>query len=376
MIDSVLNDAAAMNLAVVRAWAFMDGDEHSGKVLQPRPGVYNSADFDSLDYAIYKAGTLGIRLVLPLVNNWPDYGGMSQYVTWFLGLPDDVYGDAVNHDRFYTDRGIKAAYRAYARYVTHRRNPYTGLRYRDDPTIMTFELANEPRCRSDKSGRTLLAWADEMSRWVRKQAPRQLVAVGDEGMYGFAGNADYPYSDYEGVRSRDLLALPAVDYGTYHLYPQNWGAAAQADPVAWGRQWIADHLSPTAQRPGSRRSSRSTGSRWTPGRGSQTWPPGTPATAAGRVLWSPKAVRETSSGSSPPARTMADSTRTTTAIESSTPAAPATLLAEHAKAMASSSREATRRVVLLDRFSPGMRANLKWCCPGLDAELPEAYFTG
>jgi mannan endo-1,4-beta-mannosidase len=245
MIDSVLQDAASMSLRVIRAWSFIDGPAQNGRSLQPEPYVYNSADFDSLDYAIHKAGTLGLRLVLPLVNNWPDYGGMQQYVTWLLGLPDDTYGAGVNHDRFYTEPSIRAAYRAWAEYLTHRRNPYTGLRYNEDPTIMTFELANEPRCRTDKSGRTLLTWAREMSDWVSQQAPRQLVAIGDEGFFGTAGAADYPYSDYEGVLSEALTALPAVDYGTCHLYPQGWGENRQnkpgTDPVTWGVQWIRDH---------------------------------------------------------------------------------------------------------------------------------------
>lgn len=246
MIDSVLNDAAAMSLAVVRAWAFMDGAEHNGRSLHPKPYVYNDADFDSLDYAVYKAGTLGLRLVLPLVNNWPDYGGMAQYVTWFLGLPDDSYGDGVNHDRFYTDTKIRQCYRAYARHVINRVNPYTGLRYNQDPTIMTFELANEPRCRSDKSGDTLHAWVAEMSAFVKAQAPRQLVAVGDEGFFGTAGEADYPYSDYEGADFARLTSVSTVDYGTYHLYPQGWGENPQSkpgtDPVVWGTEWIKRHI--------------------------------------------------------------------------------------------------------------------------------------
>ncbi|MFE1357316.1 hypothetical protein ACFW6T_35675, partial [Kitasatospora phosalacinea] len=87
MIDAVLNDAAAMGLTVIRAWAFADGDGHSYRALQPEPFSYDEAAFDSLDYAVQKAGQLGLRLVLPLVNNWPDYGGMQQYVSWFLGLP-------------------------------------------------------------------------------------------------------------------------------------------------------------------------------------------------------------------------------------------------------------------------------------------------
>ena len=244
MIDAVLNDAAAMGLAVVRAWAFADGTGDSA--LQPKPYSSNETAFDSLDYAVHKAGELGLRLVLPLVNNWPDYGGMQTYVKWFLDLPDDSYGEGLNHDRFYTEPAIKTCYKAYARTVTQRRNRYTGLRYCDDPTIMAFELANEPRCRSDKSGATLLAWAREMSTHVKALAPRQLVAVGDEGFYGQAGHADYPYSDYEGVLWKKLVALPAVDYGTVHVYPQNWGETSGSKPgtdtTQWGTQWIKDHL--------------------------------------------------------------------------------------------------------------------------------------
>ncbi len=239
MIDSVLDDASAMGLAVIRAWAFADGSTPTHP-LQPRPFVYDEAAFDSLDYAVWKAGQLGIRLVLPLVNNWPDYGGMQQYVQWFLGLPDDGYGDAVNHDRFYTDARIRKCYRAYAQHVITRRNRYTGLRYCDDPTIMTFELANEPRNRSDKSGATVLGWVREMSAWIKHLAPRQLVAVGDEGFYGDPANTDYPYSNYEGDRWLQFLRLPHVDYGTFHLYPQGWGEVA--DPVTWGRTWIERHF--------------------------------------------------------------------------------------------------------------------------------------
>ncbi|MBR7836436.1 cellulase family glycosylhydrolase, partial [Actinospica durhamensis] len=245
MIDAALDDIAAAGFSVVRAWAFADGSGHGYTALQPEPYVYDDAAFDALDYAIHKAGQLGLRLVLPLVNNWPDYGGMAQYVTWFLNLTDDSYGDATNHDKFYSTPQIRDCYKAFAQYVIGRRNPYTGLRYRDDPTIMTWELANEPRNRSDKTGATVLAWVTEMSAYLKHLAPRQLVAVGDEGFYGDPTNYDYPYSTYEGDRWKDFVALPSVDYGTVHLYPQGWGETPSnsgTDPVAWGTAWIQNHL--------------------------------------------------------------------------------------------------------------------------------------
>lgn len=242
MIDSMLNNAAMMKLEVVRAWAFNDGPDESA--LQAAPYRYPEDSYDSLDYTVYKAGQLGLRLVLPLVNNWPDYGGMKQYVSWFLGLEDDSYGDGINHDRFYTDVGIRECYLAYADQLINRKNRYTGLRYRDDPTIMTWELANEPRSRSDKSGTQLLAWADAVSRHIKLSAPRQLVAVGDEGLGIDPTATDYPYSTYEGNRWLDLTALRAVDYATVHLYPLGWAETASngVDPIVWGQQWIADHI--------------------------------------------------------------------------------------------------------------------------------------
>jgi mannan endo-1,4-beta-mannosidase len=33
------------------------------------------------------------------------------------------------------------------------------------------------------------------------------------------------------------LAMPSIDFGTFHLYPDNWGVSTK-----WGNQWIVDHI--------------------------------------------------------------------------------------------------------------------------------------
>lgn len=58
---------------------------------------------------------------------------MNQYVAWFK---------AAHHDDFYTNAEIRAAYKSYVRHFILRRNRYTGIRNRDEPTIMTWELAH------------------------------------------------------------------------------------------------------------------------------------------------------------------------------------------------------------------------------------------
>ena len=82
------------------------------------PGVYSETVFQGLDYALNKADELGIRLILPLVNNWDDYGGMNQYVAW-----DATYGGAPTasvHDDFYTDSDIKTWYKDHVAAVLNR----------------------------------------------------------------------------------------------------------------------------------------------------------------------------------------------------------------------------------------------------------------
>ncbi|WP_342502611.1 cellulase family glycosylhydrolase [Bacillus sp. FSL H7-0578] len=228
MVDAVFDDMKAMNLKVIRIWGFHDGAPQENSVLQSSPGVYEESGFQKLDYAIYKAGQEGIKLVIPLVNNWDDFGGMNQYVKWF---------GAESHDAFYTDPRIQKAYKNYVRYVLERTNTYTGVQYKDDPAIMTWELANEPWMQSDPTGNVLVKWADEMSTWIKSLDRHHLVAVGDEGFFRIPGHEDWFYGGGEGVDWDRLTSLPNIDYGTYHLYPDHWSKSA-----AWGVKWIEDHI--------------------------------------------------------------------------------------------------------------------------------------
>ena len=228
MIDDVLNDAVAMGLPVIRCWGFLDGNPANGFVMQPTPGVYPEDGYERFDYTVWKAGQLGLKLVVALTNNWNDFGGMQQYVTWFGGT---------DHDEFFTNEQIKQAYKQYVRHFIHRKNRYTGRTLIDEPAIMTWELANEPRCQSDPTGDTLVNWVHEMSSFIKSMDRHHLVAVGDEGFFNLPGSTDYTYDGGSGVDWNRLIALPTIDYGTMHLYPDGWGK-----DETWALQWINDHL--------------------------------------------------------------------------------------------------------------------------------------
>lgn len=228
MIDDVLNSAKQMNLKVMRCWGFIDGEAHNGYVMQPSLGVYDDdSGFERLDYTINKASELGIKLIIPFVNNWDDFGGMDQYVAWT---------GAGSHDAFFTNAACRTAYKNYVSHMLNHVNVYSGIAYKDDPTVMAWELANEPRCQSDPTGNTLLAWADEMSTYIKSIDQNHLVTVGDEGFFN-RGGSDFCYNGGSGVDWDRLIELPNIDFETMHLYPEGWGKT-----IDWSVQYINDHI--------------------------------------------------------------------------------------------------------------------------------------
>ncbi len=211
-VDEVLTEAAAMDITVIRTWAFNDGS--GWNALQTAPGVYQEFVFQGLDYVLDRCRELGLRVVLPLVNNWADYGGMDQYVAWS--------SEAASHDAFYTDSSCRTWYRAHASAVIHRVNQFNGRIYRDDPTILGWELANEPRCPSDRSGDTLVAWIEEMSAYVHAQDPNHLVGTGIEGFYD-ENSGPWYMNGWEGVDFIRDHQPATIDFAGAHSWPDNWG---------------------------------------------------------------------------------------------------------------------------------------------------------
>lgn len=197
VVDDVLDRAQGMGLNVIRTWGFSEGCESEdqqpcevwSRYFQPSPGAYNESTFKHFDRVVAEAGKRGIRLIIPLANNWDEYGGMGQYVRWLEKYYSDQAMDRSArtpdqiHDQFYTNEQIKQWYRNYVRYFVTRVNTITGVRYADDPTIMAWELANEPRARSDPSGAMLHTWIVEMSNYLEELAPNQMVSTGQEGWY-------------------------------------------------------------------------------------------------------------------------------------------------------------------------------------------------
>ena len=234
-IDDVLDNAAAMGLKVIRIWGFMDGIDASGFTIQPELGKYVPTSkaknaLERLDYTVSQAKKKGIRVVLVMTNNWPNFGGMPQYVKWAGGS---------QHDEFYTRPELRQAYKDYVKFILTHKNQYTGVPYNKEPAIMTIQLTNEARAQTDKSGDLLVNWTREMSDYVRTLAPKQLISLGSEGFFCRKGHQDWTYNCNEGVDWERIIALPNINYEVIHMYTDQWG---KKDAEQWGSQWIKDHI--------------------------------------------------------------------------------------------------------------------------------------
>jgi mannan endo-1,4-beta-mannosidase len=229
-VDGVLEAAARTGLDVCRTWAFNEGAAQ-WNALRVAPGRYDERVFRGLDYVVWRAGRLGLRLILTLTNNWIDYGGMYELVGWSP--------TAREHDDFYADPICRRLYVEHVERLAGRRNHLTGTRYRDDPTIMAWELANEPRCPTDLSGARLNRWIEWAAAEVAARAPRQLVTVGSEGFYRPGRGARNPprWRDGQGCDFVSNHAAGAVDFAGFHVYPDHW----DMDPLET-LLWIEDHL--------------------------------------------------------------------------------------------------------------------------------------
>ncbi len=214
---------------------------------------YNRELLEGLDYTLSEMSRRDMRAVIYLTNFWEWSGGMMTYLYWtnggrFINMNDPAhpwpeFPDFVS--QFYSSGAAVRMYHDYVRAVVTRRNSVTGTRYIDDPTIMSWQLANEPRPGgSDAVGMrqlpAYLAWINSTARLIKSLDPNHLVSTGSEGTMGCLGKDDCVLQAH---------SSPDVDYLTAHIWPQNWSWADPKDLAGtWPtveantRKYIADQV--------------------------------------------------------------------------------------------------------------------------------------
>jgi len=199
-----------------------------------------------LDFCLDEMSKRNMRGILFVSNYWQWSGGFAQYVRWATGetIPDpdrpqigrgDWSGFMKFSARLYTTPAANQLYLDYVAGLIHRRNRINGRIYRDDPAIMTWELANEPRP-TEAAIPSFCDWVDATARFIHEHDPNHLVCTGSEGIHGCLDREDVFIASHK---------TPAIDYVTVHMWLKNWGwlkdpQLGSAYDVAAGR--ARDHV--------------------------------------------------------------------------------------------------------------------------------------
>lgn len=227
-MPETLRQAAADGVRVVRVWASGEGgasdinsvgtDARDWPHTHPfrfAPDEWNEEAFTHLDHVLEEAARNHLRVQLCLANWWRDTGGVTQYFAW-AGIKDAADASApygINTERavaFYTNNETRRLYRAHVARIVSRRNSVTGILYRDDPTILGYELMNEAQCPTGRDNERR-AWLAEMSAYIKSLDPDHLVTPGTWG-YRTAFERRAWLADH---------SLPTIDYCDAHNYPRD-----------------------------------------------------------------------------------------------------------------------------------------------------------
>jgi mannan endo-1,4-beta-mannosidase len=189
------------------------------------PGQYDETLLQGLDFLLAELGKRDMTAVLYLNNFWQWSGGMTQYLNWFTGSPAhdpnasrDYERFMAENARFYTNARAQREYRQVIARIVNRVNSVTGKSYRDDPAIMSWQLANEPRPGNSKATpaekAAYIKWIADTAHYIRSLDAGHMVSTGSEGLAG---------SSEDGQLYLDAHRTPDIAYLTYHLWPTNWG---------------------------------------------------------------------------------------------------------------------------------------------------------
>ena len=151
------------------------------EVMIEGPGKYNEYAFRAMDKMLQLANEYGIRLFIPVLS-----GSMAETFSAYRSVPAKD---------FYNNLQLIEDTKALFTYMLNRTNYYTGVKYKDDPAVMAWQIGNE----LDRSGCTT-EWVNIISAHIKSIDQNHLVAA--------------PQTYYW----KDVVNDPNIDIVDTHIY--------------------------------------------------------------------------------------------------------------------------------------------------------------
>lgn len=219
-----LDTLQALGVTNLRILVGSDGDRgvltKVEPTLQIAPGVYNDTILDGLDWLLCQMGKRDMKAVLYLNNSWEWSGGYGFYLEHAgygpTPRPEEAgYETYMRHvAQFATSDSAQHLFYDYVRFIVSRTNRYSKIPYTEDPTIMAWQIGNEPRAFGEEQKEPFACWLRKTSALIRSIDKNHLISIGSEGIWG---------CEMDSALYDRISADPNIDYMTVHIWPYNWG---------------------------------------------------------------------------------------------------------------------------------------------------------
>lgn len=216
--------------------------------VQNSQGLFDETLLNGLDTLLVEMKKRKMTAVVCLNNFWPWSGGMAQYLQWNGAgpipypppHPKGDWGDYQKYTaKFYSNTGAMNAFKDVINLIVNRKNNISEEYYKNDPTIMAWELANEPRGVGNTSA--FQSWIDETAKYIKSLDANHMVTTGSEG--------ETPWPYFSGVDFSKNHSSNDIDYTTAHIWVENWGYYDPRDAdksfakaVDYMKKYLKDHL--------------------------------------------------------------------------------------------------------------------------------------
>lgn len=157
-------------------------------VIEPRK--FDESSFKTMDTMLAIANKKGVRLIIPIVNNWQWMGGRPQYADFRGKKEDDFWSDSL----------LIEDLKATINFVVTRKNTVTGVPYKEDKAIFCWETGNELY--------STPSWTSTITGYIKSLDKNHLIMDGFNAIDGKA----IPEESFN---------IPTVDIVTTHHYEEN-----------------------------------------------------------------------------------------------------------------------------------------------------------
>ena len=150
------------------------------------PGIFNEDAFKALDKVMQIANEVGVRVIIPLVDNWWWWGGPLEYAA-FRGK---------KKEEFWTDPQLISDFKKTVEFMVNRKNTYTGVLYKEDKALFGWETGNELECP--------FSWNAEIARYIKTMDNNHVVIEGTHSQ----------------ILSEEAINNPDIDVLSTHHYSE------------------------------------------------------------------------------------------------------------------------------------------------------------